>query len=70
VARSDEVLKEACVIGGLQIYSKMGLGRVAITKYIRCIYGSSGRETTKYTVIYGVDIRLWPTLGKHSVQQT
>jgi hypothetical protein len=31
--------------------------------YIRCIYGIFGREITKYTVIYGVYIRFWPTLG-------
>jgi len=30
--------------------------------YIRCIYGIFGREITKYTVIYGVYIRFWPTL--------
>jgi deoxycytidylate deaminase len=30
--------------------------------YIRCTYGIFGREITKYTVIYGVDIRFWPTL--------
>jgi hypothetical protein len=37
----------------------IGLAR---TIYIRCIYGIFGREFTKYTVIYGVHIRLWPTL--------
>jgi len=31
--------------------------------HIRCIYGIFGREFTKYTVIYGVYIRIWPTLG-------
>jgi hypothetical protein len=30
--------------------------------YIQCIYGIFGREITKYTIIYGVDIRFWPTL--------
>jgi hypothetical protein len=29
--------------------------------YIRCTYGILGREITKYTVIYGVYIRFWPT---------
>ena len=29
--------------------------------YIWCIYGIFGREITKYTVIYGVHIRFWPT---------
>jgi hypothetical protein len=37
----------------------LGLAR---TIYIRCIYGIFGREVTKYTVIYGVYIRFWPTL--------
>ena len=37
----------------------LGLAR---TIYIRCIYGIFGREIIKYTVIYGVYIRLWPTL--------
>jgi len=30
--------------------------------YIRFTYGIFGREITKYTVIYGVHIRFWPTL--------
>jgi hypothetical protein len=37
----------------------VGLAR---TTYIRCICGIFGREITKYTVIYGVYIRFWPTL--------
>ena len=37
----------------------VGLAR---TIYIRFIYGIFGREIIKYTVIYGVDIRFWPTL--------
>jgi hypothetical protein len=39
----------------------IGLAR---TKYIYGvgIYGNFGREITKYTVIYGVYIRFWPTL--------
>jgi hypothetical protein len=37
----------------------VGLAR---TIYIRCIHGVFGREITKYTVIYGVYIRFWPTL--------
>jgi hypothetical protein len=40
-------------------YICVGLAR---TLYIRCIYGIFGRETTEYTVIYGVYIRFWPTL--------
>ena len=35
---------------------------LAITIYIRCIYGLFGRNITKYTVIYGVYIQFWPTL--------
>ena len=31
--------------------------------YIQCLYGIFGREITKYTVIFGVYIRSWPTLG-------
>jgi len=40
-------------------YTCLGLAR---TIYIRCTYGIFGREITKYTVIYGVYIRFWPTL--------
>jgi len=29
---------------------------LAITMYIRCVYGIFDREITKYTVIYGVYI--------------
>ena len=36
---------------------------MASTLHIRCIYGIFGRKITKYTVIYGVYIRFWPTLG-------
>jgi hypothetical protein len=38
---------------------QLGLAR---TIYIRLINGIFGREITKYTVIYGVYIRFWPTL--------
>jgi len=38
---------------------QVGLAR---TIYIRCIYGIFGRKITKYTVIYGIYIRFWPTL--------
>ena len=38
------------------------LVKLARTIYIRCIYGIFCREFTKYTVIYGVYIRFWPTL--------
>jgi hypothetical protein len=48
------------VIGQNRTYALfLGLAR---TIYIRCIYGILGREITKYTVIYGVCIRFWPTL--------
>jgi hypothetical protein len=30
--------------------------------YVRCTYGTYGREITIHTVIYGVYIRFWPTL--------
>jgi hypothetical protein len=32
--------------------------------YAVYIYGIFGREITKLTVIYGVYIRFWPTLGR------
>jgi len=35
--------------------------------YIRCVHGCFGSEITKYTVIYGVDIRFWPTLLTYCV---
>ena len=41
----------------------IGLAR---TIYIRCIYGIFGSGITKYTVIYGVYIRFWPTLLIHT----
>ena len=40
----------------------MGVVGLARTIYIRCTYGIFGREITKYTGIYGVYIRFWPTL--------
>jgi len=30
--------------------------------YMRCIYGTFGREITKYTVIYNAYLHLWLTL--------
>jgi len=36
--------------------------RLARTIYIRCTYGIFGREITKYTVMHGVYVRVWPTL--------
>jgi hypothetical protein len=40
--------------------------------YIRFIFGDFGREITKYTVIYGVHIRFWPTLdiGNHGAAKS
>ena len=38
-----------------------------IVRYIRCTYGIFGREITMHTVIYGADIRLWPTLPKVAI---
>jgi hypothetical protein len=35
---------------------------LAITIYIRCVYGFFGRQITKCTVKYGVYIWFWPTL--------
>jgi len=33
-----------------------------IYRYVRCIYGIYGRKSTIHRVIYGADIRFWPTL--------
>jgi hypothetical protein len=53
----------ACMLQRTRLRSRavsyVGLAR---TIYIRCIYGTFGREITKCTVIYGVYIRFWPTL--------
>jgi len=38
----------------------------ALVRYMRCTHFFFGREITKYTVINGVYIRLWPTLHTHS----
>jgi len=38
----------------------LGLAR---TIQIRRIHGIFGREINKYTFVYGVYIRFWPTLG-------
>ena len=35
---------------------------LAITIYMRCVYGVFGREITKSTAVYGVYIQFWPTL--------
>jgi len=40
--------------------SRIGQNHIYI--YIWCIYGNFGRKITKYMVMYGVDIRFWPTL--------
>ena len=37
---------------------------MARTIYVQCINGIFGRDLTKYTVIYGVHVRFWPTLNK------
>ena len=41
--------------------------RIGQTIYKRCIYSIYGREITKYTVIYGVYARFWPTLHIHRI---
>jgi hypothetical protein len=50
----------ACSIADCSTAVQLGLAR---TICIRCVYGIFGREITKYTVIYCVYIRFWPTLG-------
>jgi len=47
----------------MHIHTYIGLAR---TIHIRCIYRISGRQITKYTVIYSVYIRFWPTLHVHT----
>jgi hypothetical protein len=37
------------------------VGQNHIGIIIRCIHGIFGKEITKYIVVYGVDMRLWPT---------
>ena len=44
-----------------QMY-RVGQNHIYIYIYIRYIYGILGREIIKYTVIYGVYKRSWPTL--------
>jgi hypothetical protein len=43
------------------------VGHNHIYIYTRCIYGIFGREFTKYTVIYNVYARFWPTLYVYGV---
>ena len=50
----------ACVVKPWRsVGIRLGLAR---TINMRCMYSNLGREITKYTVIYGVYIRFWPTL--------
>jgi hypothetical protein len=60
------------LFAGVKIIYKVIYIGLARTIYIRCIYGIFGREITKYTVIYGVNIRFWHTLHinhAHCVQR-
>jgi len=52
----------------LHALNKYGWPEPYIYRYIRCIHGIFGREITIHTVIYGADIRFWPTLeiSKHA----
>jgi len=56
----NRIIREFPAVHAPYIYR--GLAR---TICIRCIYGIFGREITEYTVIYGADVRFWPTLGVH-----
>jgi len=49
-------------------FSKIWTGLVW-TIHRRCIYGISGREITKYPVMYGASIGFWPTLDMNRVGQ-
>jgi hypothetical protein len=58
-----------CVRVCMYVTSFVGLSRTVCMHRICRVgqnhiytYGTSGREITKYTVIYGVNIRFWPTL--------
>ena len=56
---------DAAQVHGLKVSAYVHLGiyiGLARTIYIRCLYGTFGRKITKYTVIYGVYKRFWPTL--------
>ena len=37
--------------------------------HVRCVCGIFGRESTKYTVMYGAYIRSWPTLAIYLIYQ-
>ena len=50
-----------CVEKAIEFVSEQYVG-LAITTCIWCIHGILGREITKYTVVYGVYVRFWPTL--------
>jgi len=43
-------------------HTYVGLARTIYLKELRCIYGIYGRDITIHLVIYGADIRFWPTL--------
>ena len=56
------------VVARMHTYGEATYVGLAKTIYIRCIYGIFGREITKYTVIYGVYKRFWPTLQIRCLQ--
>ena len=64
IARKDKDGREVKKVQRHQYTEALYIG-LARTIFIRCIYGNFGREITKYTVIYGVYIRFWPTLAIH-----
>jgi len=39
-----------------------GTGRVGQNHTSTCVYGTICRKITRYTVVFGVHIRFWPTL--------
>ena len=57
------------VWGDVGMETTMCVRRVGQNHIIRCIYGIFGRKIIKYTVIYGVYIRFWPTLCVRNVSE-
>ena len=45
-----------------QVICRVGQNHTFIGRYIWCTYGIFSREITIHTVMYGADVRFWPTL--------
>jgi hypothetical protein len=44
------------------VICRVGQNHTFIGRYIWCTYGIFSREITIHTVMYGADVRFWPTL--------